>query len=85
MPEVSRLLWAKDDFNDFSTHHHSRRKEDLLCQELAKISTPSERYRFSFDAQEVAGIVEKGEWFSGLSVCSFRVPGIDDRLCCDSL
>jgi len=85
MPEVSRLLWAKDDFNDSSTHHHSRRKEDSCVRNWPKFRPHPSVTAFSLDAQEVAGIVEKGEWFSGLSVCSFRVPGIDDRLCCDSL
>jgi hypothetical protein len=36
MPEVSRLDWAKDDFNDFSTHHHSRRKEDSCVRNWPK-------------------------------------------------
>ena len=80
MPEASRPHWAKDDFNDFSTHHHSRVR-GFVCQEPLEISiaTPSERTDL-FDAQEVAGSVEKGRWALGCPCV--RLAYLASMICC---
>lgn len=84
MPEVAPPNWAKDDFNDFSTHHHSI----VLSGTRSKFhenASPSEREAI-VDAREIGGSVGKREWILWVvweSVCSSHVPGIagiDDQL-----
>lgn len=78
MPEVLQALrssesplQAKDDFNDFSTHHHSQLS---FVRNLVEISrgSPSERETM-IDARESIGSVEKQERGSLASVCSFCI------------
>lgn len=75
MPEVPWALvcpnLAKDDFNDFSTHHHyfSIVRNPLCLLEISRES-PSERETI-VDAREDSGIVGKREWGSLGCVCVF--------------